>query len=99
MQARRVIALPVAALSVALAAAGCGGSGSPQVASLGGGTTTGAPAGSAPPASSGDSGGGPGLTLKTQNGLKFSQCMRAHGVANFPDPNSQGEIHIGPGAG
>jgi hypothetical protein len=34
--------------------------------------------------------------------LKFSECMRSHGVANFPDPSSGGggfHIHIGPGSG
>lgn len=24
--------------------------------------------------------------------LKFSKCMRAHGVTNFPDPNAQGDF-------
>ena len=37
--------------------------------------------------------------LKTQNGEKFSACMRAHGEPNFPDPNSQGAIQIGPSSG
>jgi hypothetical protein len=34
-------------------------------------------------------------------GLKFSQCMRAHGVPKFPDPGSQGAIQLkaGPGTG
>jgi hypothetical protein len=33
--------------------------------------------------------------------LKFSQCMRAHGVPKFPDPTSNGAITIkaGPGSG
>jgi hypothetical protein len=26
--------------------------------------------------------------------LKFSQCMRAHGIADFPDPDSSGRIAI-----
>lgn len=26
--------------------------------------------------------------------LKYAQCMRAHGIADFPDPNSQGQIQI-----
>lgn len=30
-----------------------------------------------------------------QQALKFSQCMRAHGIANFPDP----QFHSGPGGG
>jgi hypothetical protein len=27
-------------------------------------------------------------------GLKFSRCMRAHGVPNFPDPNSNGQNSV-----
>ena len=29
--------------------------------------------------------------------LAFSQCMRAHGVADFPDPNAQGQTQISGG--
>jgi hypothetical protein len=25
-------------------------------------------------------------------GVKYADCMRSHGVPNFPDPNAQGEI-------
>ena len=32
-------------------------------------------------------------------GLKFAQCMRAHGISDFPDPNSQGEIALQPQRG
>jgi hypothetical protein len=38
----------------------------------------------------------------SSQGLKFSQCMRAHGVSNFPDPStgSNGiKIQVGPGSG
>jgi len=31
--------------------------------------------------------------------LKFAQCMRAHGISDFPDPNGQGEIAIQPKQG
>ena len=37
--------------------------------------------------------------------LKFSQCMRSHGISDFPDPQSQPgggiriSIHAGPGGG
>jgi hypothetical protein len=106
MHSRRVFVPLGAVLSLALAAAGCGGgSGAPRVASVpDGGTTTtaaaGAPAGSGPSTSSGSgSGSGPTIMMQTRNGLKFSQCMRAHGVSNFPDPNGQGEIQIGPATG
>ena len=30
--------------------------------------------------------------------LRFSECMRSHGVPSFPDPSGQG-IHLGPGSG
>ena len=32
--------------------------------------------------------------------LKYSQCMRAHGLADFPDPSSNGSIslHVQPGS-
>jgi hypothetical protein len=29
-----------------------------------------------------------------QEALKFSQCMRAHGVADFPDPSSTGAVPV-----
>lgn len=32
-------------------------------------------------------------------GLKFSRCMRANGVPNFPDPQAGGGIEISPGSG
>lgn len=32
-------------------------------------------------------------------GLRMSQCMRAHGIKDFPDPNSQGGIAIKAGPG
>jgi hypothetical protein len=91
---------------VSLAAAGCGGgSGSPGVANLGtdAGTTStssSAPSGSGSAPSSGSSGNHVQMMLSGgQNALKFSQCMRAHGVSNFPDPNGQGQIQVGPSSG
>jgi hypothetical protein len=96
-----IVALSVAV--VAFLAAGCGGkSPSPSVASLSSshaGTTT--QAGSAPggSASSSSGGGGQVMTMKTKNGAKFASCMRSHGVPNFPDPNSQGELTFGTNSG
>ena len=108
MHSRPALAVSLAlALAVAGVAAGCGGnSPSQSVASLGSsGTTTasgadgaGSGGGSAPSTSS-HAGDGFGLVMKTQNGAKFSACMRSHGVPNFPDPSPQGEIQIGPGSG
>jgi hypothetical protein len=56
--------------------------------------------GSGSPSASSGSGGS-----RYQQALKYSQCMRSHGVAGFPDPSSSpnggGEllIHGGPGTG
>lgn len=33
----------------------------------------------------------------TNQGLKFSACMRSHGEPNFPDPASNGSITLPPG--
>jgi hypothetical protein len=29
--------------------------------------------------------------------LIYARCMRAHGISNFPDPDSRGSLDIGPG--
>lgn len=29
--------------------------------------------------------------------LPYSRCMRAHGISNFPDPDSRGHLDVGPG--
>ena len=98
-----IAVLALSLVAVAMLAAGCGGSASPSVASLGtsgAGTSTSSDGGSAGgPSTSGSSGGGPGLALKTADAAQFSVCMRSHGVPNFPDPSSGGGISIGPGSG
>ena len=97
--------------SVALLAAGCGGSGSPGIASVASsapsavrtatrsGTVHG---GSAGHPTSIAPGGGFQIAMNVGNatqGRKFSACMRSHGVSNFPDPNGQGVIQISSGTG
>jgi hypothetical protein len=38
------------------------------------------------------------LQAMMNNALKFSVCMRSHGITNYPDPVENGHgIHIGPG--
>jgi hypothetical protein len=32
-------------------------------------------------------------------GLKYARCMRTHGVPNFPDPGSSGEVQLSGGTG
>ena len=47
------------------------------------------------------SGGGAPRQGKLHAGLAqlvaFAQCMRAHGIADMPDPDSQGQFAVGPG--
>ena len=100
--ARRGALLAAGLASLALVAAGCGGSSkSPAVASLG--TTTSNDAGSGASNSSGafslPPGAGIGASISTSlgtgaAGVKFTTCMRSHGVPNFPDPDAQGTITI-----
>jgi hypothetical protein len=99
-----LVFVALGAVAVSLFVAGCGGGASPSVASLGGGTTTTSGGSSDSAGGQGSqSGGGPGqgqgMMIGGDNSLEFSRCMRAHGVSNFPDPNSQGELQIGPGSG
>ena len=100
MRNRKILAaLGLAGCLLALVAAGCGGvSGSPGVANLAGtaGTTTST---TSTPSDAGTSQAGPSrpggnftlaMQLPGRDGVKFSACMRKHGVPNFPDPDSQG---------
>lgn len=73
---RRASLLVALALSGAFLLAACGSSGSAPST-----TSSSSPPGSAPSGS-----GKGGVTIA------YSQCMRSHGVPNFPDPNSQGVI-------
>jgi hypothetical protein len=36
---------------------------------------------------------------QTGDTLKYAECMRSHGVTNFPDPGADGSITIQPGLG
>jgi hypothetical protein len=84
-----VAAAPVLA-AAALLAAGCGGgSKAPGIANIGTSTTD----------SSSSSGGSGSDGTKARNGAAFSSCMRAHGIRNFPDPSSSGNLEINPSMG
>ncbi len=79
---------PVAAglVGVLLIAAACSpGSATPGVANVGATSTTTSSSLSA--------------SSTKASPLAFSQCMRSHGVSDFPDPNSQGRISISGGPG
>jgi hypothetical protein len=72
-------------IALGLLASACGGGSTPGVASL---SANAASSSNSSNSSSGSS------SNEQQDGLKFSQCMRAHGVTNFPDPGSDGGISI-----
>ena len=46
------------------------------------------------PASSSSTGGNKKATARDK-AVKFAECIRAHGVSDFPDPNAQGEFVYG----
>lgn len=75
---------PLAALgAIALIGAGCGASGAPsETAGAGGGAGAGA-------AKSTKS------ATAQEQGVKLAECIRAHGVPHFPDPDPKGEYDFG----
>jgi hypothetical protein len=85
----------VAGCLLTLLASACGG-GSPKagVAHLGTDPTTTV---SQPPAGTAPSAGAPGKHFK--EALAFSECMRSHGLPDFPDPSSSGGIQLQAGRG
>ena len=101
---------PVFVASAFLVAACGNGSASPGVASVGSTTTTtqsasagergGAGGEGAANAGNGAPRGGPQAVVVMSGGngadmVKFAQCMRSHGVVDFPDPSSNGTISVG----
>jgi hypothetical protein len=45
--------------------------------------------------SASSSGGGTKKVSDQDKAVKFAECMRAHGVPHFPDPNAKGEYTFG----
>jgi hypothetical protein len=76
-----------AALGLAVLASGCGNSPGPGVAQT--------------PNSGSNGSGGSGSTGGSSKGdpAAWAECMRKHGVPNFPDPDSQGRFKIFSGRG
>jgi hypothetical protein len=77
---------PLAALAaVALIGAGCG-SNAPTTSTRGATSTV----------TSGDSGGGRNTKPTARDkAVKFAECIRAHGVRDFPDPNGDNQFEYG----
>jgi hypothetical protein len=73
-------------VGVSVLGSACGGSPSSGVASLGSGRTT--TQASSPPAASSNA------TSKYRAAFAYVDCMRSHGVPNFPDPSSDGQINV-----
>jgi hypothetical protein len=90
------LALLLAAAVIALT--GCGGSKTPAVANL---ATTTSSRDARDTNTTGTSGrGAPESQAQLQaDALKYSQCMRSHGVPNFPDPSPGGGFVFQAGSG
>ncbi|HLI02210.1 MAG TPA: hypothetical protein VKV06_15585 [Acidimicrobiales bacterium] len=93
MRISRAGLVGLAVTGLAVLTAGCGGgshSSDPGVASLGSTTT----------AAASSQANGSTNASNYAKAVAYSQCMQSHGVPNFPDPNSSGQIMIkkgGPG--
>jgi hypothetical protein len=95
----RATGVGLALAAVATLFAACGGSDSPGVTSLGSTTTTTAQSAPANAGNGGDSCGAALCLVRTDDGnpadlVKFSICMRAHGVVDYPEPGSNGSISV-----
>ncbi len=75
----RAASLVAVLVGGAVSLGACGGTDAPGVASVGSTTTT-RPSPAAESASS--------------DALRYSKCIRAHGVSNFPDPAPSGGFHV-----
>jgi hypothetical protein len=85
----RLLVAAVVVAGGALASA-CGGAATPGVATLSGNS-------SHPSTSSSGTGGS---SSKRQDAIKFSKCMRSHGVKNYPDPSGPtNSVSIGSNSG
>jgi hypothetical protein len=96
---RRGLGAAFALALVVLIFAACGGSAGPGVASVAhhaeNFSSTGKSATGSPPTNQNAGGGASGPTIGMGGvTVKYSACMRAHGLPNFPDPNSEGQVSI-----
>ena len=89
-EARRRLGLAAVAVALSLAGAGCGGTAS-EGSGAGGGADPGAGSGA------GGTSGGSSASRSTSardRAVRFSTCMRDHGVRAFPDPDASGELTL-----
>lgn len=92
----KAVKLSAGFTALALLAAGCGGGAkTPTVAHLSSSTSSSSASASSGSSSSGSSGSKSGSTSPGGQAVAYSECMRAHGVPNFPEPkiSSNGNEH------
>jgi len=82
MRPHRPAILAALVALTAILVAGCGGGSSPGVANVGSSTTT----RSSTVSSSGGSPTAAQLLQEQRDATRFADCMRSHGVPDFPDP-------------
>jgi hypothetical protein len=73
---------------IALVGAGCSSNTATDTTSSASNTGSGASSGSASSAASTEA------TTKRENAVKFAECVRAHGVPHFPDPDATGNFNF-----
>jgi hypothetical protein len=78
---------------ISVISAGCG-SNAPSETGAASGTGTASNTGSASSAGTASSGADKKLT-KQEKAVKFAECIRAHGVRDFPDPNEKNQFEYG----
>jgi len=83
----------VALALVALIGAGCGSNAPSETGTAGSSTSSGSSSSSGNSSSSGSSTSASKDTAR-EKAMKFSACMRQHGVSEFPDPDAAGELTI-----
>jgi hypothetical protein len=82
---RPLVALALVSL-IGLVGAGCGSNAATNIASSG---TSG------PSSASASNGANTQATTKQAKAEKFAECVRAHGVPHFPDPDATGNFNFG----
>ena len=84
---RRLLVALVLVSVIALLGAGCGSNTATGSASSASNTGSGASSASASTSASTQA-------TKREKGVKFAQCVRAHGVPHFPDPDATGNFNF-----
>jgi hypothetical protein len=85
---RRGLRPLVALAAVAVLSAGCGSSTPSE-------TDTGSTSGTATSSATADNAGGGKKLSARDKAVKFAECIRQHGVSDFPDPNAKNDFEYG----